>query len=542
MRWSKTIADDEMSNSEVTDPFTSDEQAALRRVLTQTEPLGPSQQELLDDIAAGRLLDHQVLQFRDVSSKPYMLLLGRKGAGKSSMLAEIRLKLNDGRRRLSAGDALPRPGDPFVIPVMSWEHFLEIALSVSARTGGMSMDPELVPAEFYKNCWYERLWDELIRYFYNFAHSHEARETLQAVRDFINADRTFVGPADMEAKRLFDAARRCILSLLDVRKSRLYFLFDSMERYPVRNASFTKTFGGLFPALNKINSESERIHVSFCIPEEIETFLGDASVNFFKDFASSCRIRWRPIDLLRITAHRFRLAMTIHDPEFYSEIRGQDYSSREGLHKLFGRILPPCIKNSLGGQEDPIAYVLRHTHLLPRHVVATFNAILARNFDATGGYRRIGEDAVIDGVMHVQKLIAHDVLYHYEQIYPRFIAVCRETLPELEPICTYSQLQKLERRMSSRIEDDIPSTWEKLFQMGVIGRAERLMSNSAQPAAVGSRYCYGMFHFNSDSALGLASDGEYCFHPVFSRAFGIVRRNNDRRVVYPANVDMVTLS
>jgi hypothetical protein len=531
-----------MTNYDISDLITPEEHAALRRALTQREPLGPSQQELLDDVAAGRLLDHQVIQFRDLSSKPYMLLLGRKGAGKSSMLAEIRLKMSGGRRRLTPGDTLPKPGDPFVIPVMSWEHFLDIAMSVSARTRGLPMEPELVPAEFYKNCWYERLWDELIRYFYNFAYSDEARDTLHPVRDFINADRPFAGPADMEAKRLFEAARRCVLDLLNARKSRLYFLFDSMERYPVRNPSFTKTFGGLFPALNKINSESDRIQVSFCIPEEIETFLGDASVNFFKDFASSCRIRWRPIDLLRITAHRFRLAMAIHDPEFHSEIRSHDYSSREGLHKLFSRILPLTIENSLGRREDPIAYVIRHTQLLPRHVVATFNAILARNFDATGGYRKIGEDAVVAGVRHVQKLIAHDVLYHYEQIYPRFIAVCRETLPELEPICTYAQLQKLHRRMAGRIEDDIPSAWEKLFQMGVLGRSERYLQSSSRSFAEGDRYCYGMFHFNSDSALGLASDGEYCFHPVFSRAFGIARRTGDSRVVYPANVDMVTLS
>jgi hypothetical protein len=440
---------------------------------------------------------------------------------------------------IGQSDALPKGGEPIVIPIMSWEHFLEIAISVANRTRGVNLDAELIPAEFYKSAWYERLWDEIIRHFYNYAHASESREILRSVREFINADRTFVGPAELEAKRLFEAARNCILGLLSARKSPLYFLFDSMERYPVRNPAFTKTFGGLFPALNQINSESEHIHVSFCIPEEVETFLGDASVNYFKDFASSCRIRWRPVDLLRIAAHRFRLAMRVHDEQFYHELRGHDFARREDLHKLFGRILPKTIRNGHGAPEDSIAYIMRHTQLLPRHVVATFNAILARNYEWTGGYRQVSEDALKQGVSHAQKLIAHDILYHYEQIYPRFVSVCRETLPELEPICKYGQLHKLERRMTSRIEEDIPSVWDKLFQMGVIGRVDREIPIGSTAEAGNDRYCYGVFHFNSDSALGLATDGEYCFHPVFSRAFGIVRRGSDRRVVYPAKVDMV---
>ena len=39
-----------------------------------------------------------------------------------------------------------------------------------------------------------------------------------------------------------------------------------------------------------------------------------------------------------------------------------------------------------------------------------------------------------------------------------------------------------------------------------------------------------------------SSQCEYCFHPVFSRAFGMVRPDNEKRVVYPANVDMLTIT
>lgn len=508
----------------------------LQSIMTHAEPLGPiDHNRVLDDSIAKILLCDQVSPFKDINSKSYMILLGRKGAGKSAMLTETRLHNTKGRKpQLTNQNNLPDEGSPFLIQVMSWTHFHKIVRNVCHHFREDELVSELIPPEYYANLWYEMLWDEIIQHFYKY--SHYAHHDLGPVADFINADSCFVGSPKDTAKRLFEDARSAILSFLEKRESRLYFLFDSMEDYPIRNGIFSRVLVGLFQALNMVNTESQYVVISFCIPEEIESFLTQNSANLLKDFASSYRIRWRPIDLLRITAHRFRISMKIHDVEFYNEIRSYDFKHREDIHKLFARILPRSVTNSLGIEEDPLAFIVRHTQLLPRHMLVTFNSILSGNYYASGGFRLISEAEIRDRAIHAQKTIADQILHLYQKVYPKLIAACREILPDLNPICSFSELKKIEKRFKQRIEDDIISVWETLFQMGVIG-----IAINSQPAS--DRYCYANFHFNNDRAFGMATDSEYCFHPVFSRAFGIPRRNTgDRRVVYPANIEMVTLN
>ncbi|MGZ8937016.1 MAG: P-loop ATPase, Sll1717 family [Halobacteriota archaeon] len=520
----------------------SENMSILKSVLTHAEPLGPIDQARILEDAAKALLDDQVTPFTEVIGKPYMLLLGRKGSGKSAILTDMRLKLHPSRRPISIPDRLPKKGESYVIPVMSWEHFHQITRNVAMQFRADDLLADIVPPEHYTSLWYEMLWDEMIQHFFNYSHFPEARVALAPINGYINADKPFQGPADKEAERLFSAARESILDFLTQRSSKVYFLFDSMENYPVRNTIFSRVLTGLFQALNKINSESAPVRISFCIPEEIEGFLASSSANLLKDFASSYRIRWRPIDLLRIAAHRFRLATAIYDNEFYAGIRNLDFSRREHIHQLFSTILPKSVHNSLGHPEDPLTYIIRHTQLLPRHVLAIFNAILSRNHHLTGGFRKVDESAIREGINHVQQIIAMQILYPYERLYPKLIAACREILPDLDPICSFNNLKKIEGRFKRRIEDDVISVWTTLFQMGVIGLVGEHSSVRSSSGWQSERYCYGHFHFNIDGSFGMATDSEYCFHPVFRRAFGIVRRGSDNRVVYPANIDMITLT
>jgi len=112
------------------------------------------------------------------------------------------------------------------------------------------------------------------------------------------------------------------------------------------------------------------------------------------------------------------------------------------------------------------------------------------------------------------------------------------SLRDVDPICDYQSLRRLESRFERTVEEDIGSVWETMFEMGVLGRSTGPTGGEHHGAAGDSRYCYGQFHFNAEMAFGFATDGEYCFHPVFSRAFGMTRRTQDKRVVYPANIDL----
>jgi len=139
----------------------------------------------------------------------------------------------------------------------------------------------------------------------------------------------------------------------------------------------------------------------------------------------------------------------------------------------------------------------------------------------------------------VEKLIAKQILMPYEQIYPQLLAQCRKVLPDLDPICDYNALRKIENRFKGVIEDDIIDVWHTLFEVGILGRSANQSGLDSHENIDDGRYCYGQFHYNIDGAFSLPTHGEFCFHPVFTRAFGIVRKNaKDKRVVYPAQINL----
>lgn len=515
--------------------------ADLASILTSAEPLGPIAHEWIIDSFADELIDDQIALFKDMSIKPHMLFLGRKGAGKSALLAEIRLNATRKGRGVLVSDELPRRGGHFVLPVLAWQHFHQIVKSVSRQNSEEDILGDLIPPEHFVNLWRESLWDEIITYFYDYAHHDDSRDLLAPVDRYVNAAGPIDGRPRQAAERMFDEARQAVVAFLSARNSKLYFLFDSMDNYPVRSVTFARILSGLFQALTSVSHETPNIIISFCMPEEVENFLIAGSSNLMKDFSSSFRIRWKPIDLIKIVAHRLRTSARIHDRALYAQSADLNFTVRQDLHKLFSLVLPEKITNSQGHDENPLAYVIRHTQLLPRHVLAIFNAALSEQLRTTGSYQAMSEEVLRKGVGDVQRTIADQILIPYKRLYPKLLAEARKALPDLDPICDYQALRRIESRFERRIEEDVGSVWDTLFEMGVLGRSTGHSGGEHHTHGDGGRYCYGQFHFNAEMAFGFATDGEYCFHPVFSRAFGMTRRRADARVVYPANIDLDNL-
>jgi hypothetical protein len=512
----------------------------IRNLLTVSEPLGPIAHERIVDDLADDLVYHKITLFSDLVDKPHLLFLGRKGAGKSAVLREIRLGTRKkSQAREPHGSRVSRASAPkYVIDIFSWRSFHQIVRNVSSQSRKDPGFEEMIPKEYFGVLWHQTLWDEIFQYFYKHAHEAEHRESLKPVEKYVNVDGLFHGSAEQQAIAVFEEAKRCVLSFLEQRNATLYFLFDSMDDYPVRNPTFARILGGLFQGLSRLSDESNRVVVSFCIPEEIEAFIALSSSNLMKDLSSSFRIRWNPIDLLRVVAHRLRVSASVYDRDLYHRAKDLDFSRRQDIHELFKLILPPRIMNLQGTEEDPLAYIIRHTQLLPRHILAIFNSALSIHYKNTKSFMGVTQEAIREGVSSVQKLIANQILLPFEHVYPKLLAHCRTILPDLDPICPYTTLRKVDNRFHRLIEDDVTSVWNTLFEMGVIGRSTGPDGTNSHEVERSDRYCYGQFHFNIDGAFGLASDGEYCFHPVFSRAFGMVRRSADKRVVYPARISL----
>lgn len=522
---------------------------ALEGLLTYREPLGPiDQANVRFEADADAILNARVAPFSEALSRLPILLLGRRGSGKSSILAEFRMTARrSGRQdRAASSDAPPDIGEPFLITITSWEHFHQLTRHVAAQYYGDAhpqFDSEMVPTEYLSRLWQEAIWDEVILHFYNFCHHREVRPALAAVERYVLADgRRHPGPPHEAARNLYKAAKSAVLAYAAARRSQIILFVDSMEKYPVRNVVFAEVLGGLLQAINAVHYDSELVRITFCLPEEIESHLQVGSANIMKDYNAAYRIRWKPIDLLKVAAHRYRLFAELRSKPLFEATKGLDLDTREGIHEFFNLVMPSDFRNRMGDAEDPLAYIVRHTQLLPRHIIAIFNAIIAKAHAHDGNEYRLTEDDILGGVSDAERLISQQVLVPFYKIYPNLLSSCEDILPDLAPICSFNDLRRIERRFNRRVEEDIGNVWRTLFGMGILGKV--VSGDDTEPPAFirGHRYCLANFHYNIEGAFSLSSRDEYCFHPVFSRHFGLSRdRVGDRRAVYPANVDFITL-
>jgi hypothetical protein len=184
---------------------------------------------------------------------------------------------------------------------------------------------------------------------------------------------------------------------------------------------------------------------------------------------------------------------------------------------LFDRILPKTIPNSLGYREPALAYIIRHTQLIPRHFIILFNSMLLRTHVHTGGFRAIDEDAVVSGIAEGEKFVAAQILKPFEEIYPKLIRSTRILLGNLPVICEECDLDRINGRFKERVEEDIFDVWGTLYEIGVLGmldsgdtetKDETLISDSDPETFKG--YLYARFHFNSNDAFSKSNRQKYC--------------------------------
>jgi hypothetical protein len=318
----------------------------------------------------------------------------------------------------------------------------------------------------------------------------------------------------------------------------LIILFDNLEEYPIENHIFRSVVAGLLRCLSRFSTNNPRVSVVFCFPEEIANEVRQWSSNLLKDFRRSATLRWRPGDLLQIAAHRFRLFIREHDQSFYAAIEDFDFSKREDVRNLYRQLMPSHVTNGLGRQEDSVAYLLRHTQLLPRHLILILNSIAVRSHDRTGGYRNFDAEQIVIGIREAERDIAENVLSPWRTHNNELLKCVERNFPDLPPIFALGEFQKVVRRFAKQLELDPHQILSTLFQIGILGRV-----TGAVPKERDEQYAYAEFYFTTEDHGAFPTESSYCLHPIFSRYFGCTRQEkDDPRVVYPAITEGITLS
>jgi hypothetical protein len=478
-------------------------------------------------------------------------VIGRRGSGKTAIVSAYLSLSRDGKYYFVDPDGEEQDWDDndlsnIRIFINSWNHLDAIVDKVGAdarHSLSGSEDWGSLLAETVARHWSRRLWGVVIRRLYELAASNaEMRRALPLVRKFVNGEDVlpFNGAlSDDNLERAFEAVKKEVCDFLRARKAHCLIVIDSLEQYPVTSPKFQKLIAGFMKCVNDFNGDETSAKILCCIPEEIEHVFAGRASNKLKDLSEAgevARLRWRPFDLLKIVAERYRAFLNIHlidkeDKDFLDSIAELDFSKRDDLKAFYDLVLPETVVNRLGHAESTIPYIVRHTQLLPRELILIFNRAIVRSHEIKGSWRFIEESAIVEAVENQEPELADQILRPYESLYPDLLDALKKVIPELSPIFSSSDYDKWKgkiRKMASHESDD---PFAMAYQMGIIGYID--------PADPGHHtlYEYGYFHYNSKSPIVFAGGRRYCVHPIFSGTWKLRRPPGQDKCVYPAKID-----
>lgn len=526
----------------------------LEQLLTDTHPFGPEDQALIDSLTDAVDLTGLYGPLSTALAGNYILISGRKGCGKSAVISMLRgferAKGRLQRENIKIDDVHQRT---LFITVKTWGEFLTMNVNVrrylidnSNYSSESLVDAdvhELIPTEAVEQAWVNELWERIFQKFYDAIQQDGVlvgRQNASQLKNVLlcfddDAMAALRGTPEYIASETFNAARIEIEEFLARNDTSICLLFDSLERYPLANPTFSLSMAGFLRAINSLTAQNHRVKIVFALPEELLPNIRASSSNILKDFSRSFSMKWRPSDLWRIAAYRFRLFLSLHDRVFYDEMRleATDWNNRKQLGEFIDMIVPAAITNGVDVEEPGKAYLIRHTLLVPRHLLLILNRVALEAFAENDHWRGFSASSVVKGVKEAEQDIADEVFVPYEGIYRGLKTALNKILGGLPPIFSYGDLDKAISKISKQFSLEVHEMIKLLFEMGIIGRIRDGVTGDESYKI----YTFADFFFNLKGNVSFAGSDVLCFHPIFSTYYNAdMRRGNDRRIIYPYNV------
>jgi hypothetical protein len=331
-----------------------------------------------------------------------------------------------------------------------------------------------------------------------------------------------------EALKLTDDLAQSILKATKSLNFKVRVSIDSLETYPFENEGFRNALAGLLKFSGSFSNDHPEARLAMAIPESHLEDFREASSNPIKDFSGSFLLRWRSIDLIRLSLWRLSHFFRINNEPRYLWLADKISGSREEIRAAWYDLFPRTVLNRSGREEESLAYVLRHTEMTPRHVLSILNEACSFEASRTQEMFPISEKRIRHAVLSSTGLFADSAASEYKDRFPRFAEYLSRVLPNLPIVFSQSDLHRAFNRYGRALdrEFDFHSFVGMLSEVGVLGR---LLEE-------GRRYHKADFSFLSRRRFALSANDVYCVHPIYSETFQINSKTSGV-VVLPASED-----
>ncbi|WP_214107644.1 P-loop ATPase, Sll1717 family [Acrocarpospora catenulata] len=508
-------------------------------LFTTQRPLGPI---AISDSASTSVLralyDTRVNLHLRSEHNPPTFIVGRRGSGKTALLLSREFESQNLSIRLSAQGVFSRVqsatdliGSSMVLTVEGvaqlWEMLLWSPIITRLVLSRQKEDPERA---------LQILWEETAGVRQEITNSSSPDDdaldftTLRLI-EHVRATPNVIGMDNL--KRGFRLANRpwaevvdAAKEVLDARGTPVFVLIDSLENIGDHIDRIKSILQGLFHLVGDIGLRTGKLHfrIQCCFPSELWPVLDQVSANPIKDFSGRMVLQWHWQDLLRAVGTRLRTFLARRYPGELRGIRDDDHE------RLIDHVLPPSLINHAGTPESTIAYVLRHTQLLPRQVLYIFNEALHRAIALTG-IPRVYTAQILDTVADAEATLCPEVFSANHFRYPQAHAVARRLIPYLPFRFDDGYLHRMCNRAAIRADFglDYREVREMFTDVGILGRYTHETE----------RYLRAEFAYATEGQMILSPDEEYCLHPLFVRQYSSrdTRPSSPRaKPVYPSGI------
>ena len=164
----------------------------------------------------------------------------------------------------------------------------------------------------------------------------------------------------------------------------------------------------------------------------------------------------------------------------------------------------------MGLGEKPVPYLLRHTQLLPRHILRYLTAIIKIDSkNGNGGATSISASAVKKGIDAVEGELWREVCDAFSYRYPKSLDVCSAVIPQLPLRFSNGELHSVFNKYGRKVYSDTNIEFEDfkrmMFEMGCIGAV----------IETSELYIHGVFEYTMPESLDPSDRNELCLHPMF---------------------------
>ena len=534
------------------------DEKGLADVITRREPLGPPYSEALVNTSPEifrQLYDATNHIHRSTRHENPSYIVGRKGSGKTAFLIGgaivenadvVALKSENiytdvERLRISLGGT---------VVADSLVHVWEVLL-FHAAMWGLAKSEHIPDSHAKREVWnYMSSFGDPMRL--------EEDELIARVTGFMTE--SLVSPDsrllsfrercwNIEPGRgsLKEASRQTRAIMAERGEDGLYVVVDNLEDLHNHLGAFEHIITGLFRIVSKdvVASRSERLpfRTRFAFPSELLGRLRVLAANPEKDFRNRLIVSWNASELIVIAGNRLRTFLDLYWPNAWERLqlpRRHDPKDRDAAERTLRAVLPSGpVFNGFGQAEDPVGYIMRHTQLLPRHVIQILNEIVSRSFgdERANGLPTVTPADVKAGVHEAEHVIVEGILSTYQHEYPRLGEALAHIKNHAAVVQPTSQLHNaFNHAGAKRAGIEFDEFLDACLSVGALG----LVTNN-DPTA---RYVQGTFSytFADGGVRPTESRDSVCVHPLFMyRWFDapVIRRMKEQnvRAVYPYGSD-----